>query len=61
MKLGLGRLNGGAPQFCSSVPIATDGVVVCPICFETVPDDMAIQFDDGTDISNATCVDTTGA
>ena len=54
--------DGGAPLFCTSFPEEAGGFVICPICFITPPTDMAIQFeDDDGELSNATCVDTSGA
>jgi hypothetical protein len=60
------------PQGCDADPIATrvDGsncvppdacLVFCPICFGSVPADMALQIADDFGKSNAVCVDTSTA
>ena len=40
---------------------ASPGAVLCPVCFATVPTDLAVQYDNGFESSNAVCVDTSGA
>ena len=53
--------DGGDPLTCTASPAASDGVIVCPICFITPPEDMSAQYDGDDGFSNATCVDTSGA
>lgn len=55
-------VSGGVPEFCANFPAESGGVIVCPLCLDVVPIDLAIQyFDDAGGVSNAACVDTSQA
>jgi hypothetical protein len=47
--------DGGLPFVCAG-SAAVNGFVACIVCLEPVPASIAVQYDDGTDRSNALCV-----
>ena len=54
------------PSFCTTFPSegAAGGFtfIVCPVCFGSVPSDLSLQYnDDSNGLSQAECVDTSGA